>query len=113
MASDQSESDKKSGKEGKVGETLKKVFTAGVSAAFMTEESIRNYLSELKMPKELMTAVLQNANKTKEEIAGRVSNEMVAMVKKMDFAEVMAKFARDHKFKISAEVEFVKKENKD
>ena len=39
-------------------DALKKVFTAGVSAAFMTEESLRAYLSEVKMPKEILAVLL-------------------------------------------------------
>lgn len=93
----------------KITDAVKKIFTAGVSAAFMTEESVRAYLSELKLPKEIMNLLLQGAFKTKDEIALRVTNEMLGIIRKIDFVSEFARFAEDHKFKISAEVEIVKR----
>jgi hypothetical protein len=97
-------------KDAKLSDTLKKVFAAGVSAAFMTEESIRAYLSELKLPKEMLGVLLQSAAKTKEEIAARVTNEMVTLVRKIDLVREFSRFAEEHKFKITAEVEIIKRD---
>jgi hypothetical protein len=93
-----------------LGEGLKKVFTAGVSAAFMTEESIRSYLGEMKLPKEVLQVLLQSASKSKDEITQRMSKELVAMIQKIDLVKEFSKFAEGHKFKISAEVEILKKD---
>jgi hypothetical protein len=93
----------------KLGDTLKKVFTAGVTAAFMTEESVRAYLAELKLPKEILSLLLQQANKSKEEITQRVSKELTGMLQKIDLVSEFSKFAETHKFKISAEIEIEKK----
>lgn len=98
--------------EGLIGEALKKVFTAGVSAAFMTEEGIRNYLKDAKLPKDILNIVLQSANKSKDEITNKVSKEMIAMLQKIDFVNEFSKFAETHKFKISAEIEIQKKDSK-
>lgn len=92
-------------------DALKKVFTVGVSAAFLTEESIRNYLGEMKLPKEVLQTLLQSASKSKDEITQRMSKELVAMIQKIDLVKEFSKFAETHKFKISAEVEILKKEN--
>lgn len=97
---------------GKLGETLKKVFTTGVSAAFMTEESIRAYLSELKLPKEALNLVLQSAMKSKDEISSRVSKEIIGMMKKIDWVKELGRFAEEHKFKIKAEIEIERKKPK-
>jgi hypothetical protein len=75
----------------------------------MTEESVRAYLSEVKLPREIINVLLQGASKTKDEIALRVTNEMLGIVRKIDFVKEFSRFAEDHKFKISAEVEIVKK----
>ena len=93
-----------------IGEAVKKMFTVGVSAAFMTEESIRTYLADLKLPKEVLKTVLDGAQKSKDELVGRVSNEMIKMVQKIDLTKEMVKFAETHKFKISAEIEIKKKD---
>lgn len=111
MAND---SDSKDGKvsddvKGLLGDTLKKVFTAGVSAAFMTEESVRTYLAELKLPKEILNVLLQNAAKSKDEITNRISKEAIAMLHKVDIVNEVSKFAENHKFIIKAEIDIVKK----
>lgn len=93
-----------------LGEGLKKVFTAGVSAAFMTEESIRSYLGEMKLPKEVLQVLLQSASKSKDEITQRITKELSALIQKIDLPKEFSKFAETHKFKISAEVEILKKD---
>lgn len=90
-------------------DTLKKVFTAGLSTAFMTEESIRNYLGEMKLPKEVLQMLIQSAAKSKDEITQRMTKEIVSMIQKIDFVKEASKFAETHKFKITAEVEILKK----
>ena len=94
-----------------VGDTLKKLLAAGVSAAFMTEESIRSFVSDLKLPKETLHLLLQGATKSKEELMNRVGNEIVKVISKIDFVKEASRFVEEHKFKISAEVEVLKKEN--
>lgn len=95
---------------GLLGDTVKKVFTAGVSAAFMTEESLRAYVSELKLPKEALNLLIQGAQKSKDEITTRVTKEILGIIQKIDFVKEASKFAETHKFKITAEVDIVKKE---
>lgn len=96
---------------GLLGDTVKKVFTAGVSAAFMTEESLRGHLAELKLPKEVYNLLLQSANKSKDEITQRVSKEVIGIVQKIDFVKEFSKFAETHKFKITAEIDIIKKDS--
>ena len=92
-----------------IGETLKKVFATGVSAAFMTEENIRSYLGELKLPKEVLNLVIQSANKSKDEVTQRVSKEITQIMQKIDWVKEISRFAENHKFRISAEIDIVKK----
>lgn len=93
-----------------LGETIRKVFSAGVSAAFMTEENIRTYLQDLKLPKEVLNVLVQTAGKSKDEITSRVSKEIIGIVSKIDWVKEMARFAETHKFKIQAEIDIVKKD---
>lgn len=92
-------------------ETLKKVLTAGVSAAFMTEESIRSYLSELKLPKEVLNVLIQGAAKSKDEITQKVSKEAIAIIQKIDWTKELSKFAEEHTFKVSLEIDVKKKKS--
>ena len=94
----------------KLGNALKKLVTAGVSAAFMTEESIRAYLGEVRLPKDVMNMLLSSASKSKEELMGRVEKEVINIIRKIDFVKEASRFVEEHKFRISAEIEVLKKE---
>jgi hypothetical protein len=97
------------GGKSKLGDTIKKVFTAGISTAFMTEEGIKNYLSDLKLPKDILNVVLQNASKSKDEVTNRVTKEIINLVSKIDFVKEASRFMEDHKFRVVAEIEILKK----
>lgn len=90
---------------------LKKLISAGVGAAFMTEESIRHYLAELKLPKEMLNVLLQGAQKSKDDLMNRVGNEVIKIVQKIDFVKEASRFVEEHKFRITAEIDVVKKNN--
>ena len=77
------EDDESSGAGPKVSDTIRKLVTAGVSAAFMTEESIRSFVSDLKLPKETLQLLLQGAAKSKEELMNRVSREVIGIISKI------------------------------
>jgi hypothetical protein len=104
---DQDRSDEKQG--GPIIETVKKLFSVGVGAAFMTEESIRNYLADLKLPKEVLSLILQSANKGKEELVSRVGKEIGGILSHIDIVKEASKFAENHKFRVSAEIEVIPK----
>ena len=95
----------------KISDLLKKLVSAGVGAAFMTEESIRAYLQELKLPKDVLNFVVQGANKSKEELVGRVGNEVVKIINRIDFVKEASRFVEEHTFRITAEVDVVRKKS--
>ncbi|MBK9294487.1 MAG: hypothetical protein IPM57_08585 [Oligoflexia bacterium] len=90
-------------------DVAKKLFTVGVSAAFMTEESIRNYVNDLKLPKEVLQFILNSAAKGKEELVQRVGKEISGLISHIDWVKEASKFAESHKFKI--EIEIIPKKN--
>lgn len=114
MANDEDESFPQggSGKEAFVGKTIQKLMTAGISAAFMTEEHVRSFVSDLKLPKETLNLLLTSASKSKEELMNRVSKEVVGIISKIDFVKEASRFVEEHKFKITAEVEVTRKDDK-
>ncbi len=91
-------------------EGLIKILTTGISAVLMSEEGVRQYVQELKLPKDALGNLVKGIAKSKEEIATRVGTEFSKLVEKIDLVEEMAKFLRENKIKISAEIEFSKKE---
>lgn len=93
----------------KWGEMLKKVMSVGLGAAFMTEESVRSALGGLNLPKEVLTSILHGANRSKEEFLNKVGNETIKLLSKIDFVKEASRFVEEHKFRINAEIEVVKK----
>lgn len=93
----------------RMGDTIKKLLATGISAAFMTEESLRRVVSDLHLPKETLNLLLQGASRSKEELMNRVTREVMAIISKIDFVKEASRFAEEHKFRIVAEVEVVKK----
>ncbi len=80
----------------KFSDALKKIISAG---------------SPTEISKELIGTVLGQALKAKDEVSLKVTNEMIALVRKIDFVKEISKFAENHKFKVTAEIEITKKNN--
>lgn len=97
----------------KVGDALKKLLAAGVSAAFMTEESIRTFVSDMKLPKETLNLLLTGAAKSKEALTNRVGDEISSIIRRIDFVKEVSRFVEEHKFKINAEIEVIKRDKSD
>ncbi len=97
----------------KWGDMLKRVMSVGLGAAFMTEESVRSALGGMNLPKEVLTTILHGASRSKEEFLNKVGNETIKLVSKIDFVKEASRFVEEHKFRINAEIEVVKKETGD
>ena len=96
-------------KKGGVGDIAKKLLAVGIGAAFLTEESIRKAVKGVQLPGEVIDALLKGANKSKEELTNRVSNEIIKIISKIDFVKEASKFVEEHKFSIKAEIEVNKR----
>lgn len=83
-------------KKDKITDTIKKILSSG---------------SPTEISKEILTTVMAQALKAKDDVALKVTNEMIGLVRKIDFVKEFSKFAVNHKFKITAEVEISKKED--
>ena len=79
----------------KLGEAIKKIISSG---------------SPSEISKEIIATVLGQALKAKDEITLKVSNEMIALIHKIDFVNEFSKFSENHKFRITAEIEIIKKD---
>lgn len=101
--------DKNENQESKMGDTIKKLLATGISAAFMTEDSIRRIVSDLHLPKETLNLLLQGASRSKEEFMNKVSREVISIISKIDFVKEASRFVEDHKFRVTAEIEVLPK----
>lgn len=93
---DHKQSDSQANEKEKLTDTLKKIISSG---------------SPTEISKEIIGTVLGQALKAKDDITLKVSNEMISLVRKIDFVKEFSKFAENHKFKVSAEIEIVRKED--
>lgn len=83
-------------KDPKITDAIKKILTAG---------------SPTDISKELLTTVVGQVLKTKDDITLKATNEMIALIQKIDFVKEFSKFAENHKFKVTAEIEIIKKDD--
>ncbi len=94
---------------GQLAEAMKKIVLTGVGTIFLTEETVSSYLTEMKLPKELWSGFLENAQKTKSEFLGTFAKESAAVLSRIDMAAEAKKFLAGHRIKISVEVDFDQK----
>ncbi len=102
--------DEKPDLKSQISEAMKKVVLTGVGTVFLTEETIRSYLGEFKLPKELWGGFLENAAKTKKEFLNSFAKETAAILSKVDFATEARKFFEGQKMRVTVEISFDKKE---
>jgi hypothetical protein len=96
-------------KDGKVEGILKKVLTTGVTAAFMTEESVRAILKDVPLPKDIVGSLVENAKSTKTEFVAGVKNELKTYLDKIDLSNEIEKIVEKYDFEIKATISLKKK----
>jgi hypothetical protein len=96
-------------KDGKVESLLKKVLTTGVTAAFMTEESVRAILKDVPLPKDIVGSLLENAKNTKTEFVSGVKNELKSYLDKIDLSKEIEKIVDKYDFEVKATISLKKK----
>jgi hypothetical protein len=102
---DLNEKEDASGIGSRAGDLLKKAITVGLGAAFLTEESIRALVGELKLPKELVTNLLQQANSTRSEFLGKFSQEILEKIQsKIDPVEFVTEVLRKNDIELTVKI---------
>lgn len=99
----------------KAADLVKKILTVGVGAVFLTEESLRALVSEFKLPKELLTGLLDTAGKTKNEFLQKVSSDVIARItERVEAKALLEEILQKHHvdFDIKMSVNFRKKDEK-
>lgn len=101
--------DKDKDKDGKLGDLVKKVLTTGVTAAFMTEESVRALLKDVPLPKDIVGGLLENAKNTKSEFVSSVKNELKSYLDKIDVSKEIDKIVEKYDFEVKATISLKRK----
>jgi hypothetical protein len=87
----------------------RRILTLGLGAYFLTEDTVRRYVKDAKIPRDIARGIVQNATKGKEELYTFVARELQGFLNKMDIQQELDRFVRSHKVRISAEIEFLPK----
>jgi len=90
-----------------VSELIRKLAVAGVGAAVLTEEGLRQLAAQLRLPKDLLSGILSQADKTKEELGRIVGEEIRHFLQSKLAREGMAKLLEDMKLEVKAEIQLV------
>ncbi len=90
-----------------IADYLKRAVLAGVGAVFMTEEGVRSFLADLKLPKQTAQFVLNQVAKTKEDLFRVVTNEVRAFLEGTRLSEELRKVLTSISLEISTKVRFI------
>jgi hypothetical protein len=61
-------------------ELMKKALTIGVGALVLSEDGIKGLLADIKLPKELLSGILDSANKSKKEFLQGLSQDIISRI---------------------------------
>ena len=92
-------------KEGKISDILKKAVSTGISAAFLTEDAVKNIIGDLPLPKDIINGLLQNAKESKTEFIKGIKN-----IKVNEVNEVIKKYLSFEKMTICVVGNYTKDE---
>jgi hypothetical protein len=90
-----------------LGDFAKKAVMTGIGAVFMSEETLRNTLGDIKLPKEAMGYVVGQADKTKRELIAALSREMRSFLTGLELEKVIAKVLAGTTFEIHTRVKIL------
>lgn len=91
----------------KAAEMMKKVLTVGVGTLFLTEEGLRALISEFKLPKELLTGVLESAQKTKDDFLRSLSKELMSqLMERVDPSALLQEILAKNEIDLKVQIQF-------
>lgn len=92
---------------GFVPDFVRRLAWAGLGAVFMSEEGIRRLASQLKLPKEALSYLLAQAEKTKDEVGRVVSEEVRKLLQSERLKDELLKLVSQVTIEVKAEVRLV------
>ena len=87
-------------------DAVKDLASAGLATLFMTEDSIRSYLREKKLPKELVTDLMDGIGRKKSDLYTLVAQEVTKVFSKIDVTREMTRFLEEHKINFEGKISF-------
>ena len=93
-----------------LGDLARKALMTGIGAVFMSEDSVRTQLSEMKLPKEAMGAVINTADKTKKEIIDVIARETRAFLSRLEVEQMVGRILVGTTIEINTRIRIMPKE---
>ncbi|MBF0493060.1 MAG: hypothetical protein HQM15_09810 [Deltaproteobacteria bacterium] len=93
-------------------EVAKKFLMTGLGALSLTEESIRGKLGDLKLPKEAVNFLLDQAKKQKDDLILAVANEVSSFFSRIKVHEEIQKTLTNLNIHVDATISFSQKNKK-
>ncbi len=94
-------------RKGFVPDFVRRMAWAGLGAVFMSEEGIRKLASQLKLPKEALGFLLQQADRTKDELGRVLSEELRKLLQSDRLRDEFLKMVAGMTIEVRAEVKLV------
>lgn len=91
---------------GKITEVVRDLALSGLATYFMTEDAVRGYLKEMKLPKELVGLAVDGISKKKDDFYGLMVKEFGKVLAKVDVSKEISKFLENHNISVEAKVSF-------
>lgn len=92
-------------------ELVRRALMSGVGAVLMSEDTIRNTVQDLRLPKEMMGSLLGQADKTKREITNVVSREVRGFLDNIELQDILTRVLSNVNLEVTMKVAIVPKED--
>lgn len=96
----------------KISDIVKKVVGTSIGAAFLTEDAIKNVLSDLPLPKDVVKGLINQAKDSKKDFIDNIKNEFKLYLDKVDPTKEIDKVLDKYDIEIKANLSF-KRRNQD
>jgi hypothetical protein len=97
--------------EGMVPEILKRAMLSGLGAISVTEETIRGAVTDMKLPKEAVAYLLEQADSTKDQFLALVAREIREFLTEADLGQEIARALSSMHVEVNMRIGFVPNEN--
>ncbi len=94
-------------------DVAKKALQVGMGAIFLTEENIKNIVSDINLPKEKVSNLLKQAKESKDEIGKKIANEITGILSRIDFKKEVREILKGVTVELNTKVKFNVNEKKD
>ncbi len=95
-----------------ISELLKKLASTGLSAAFLTEDAVKQLKNDLPLPKDIVNNLLNHAKNSRDEFIVALKKELSARLDKVNISKEIEKIIDKYDFEVHSTIKLKKKKGK-